>query len=52
MLDKDADLAYGFIHRLLRSASLWLRVLLTLARLLVRNVKLINIVIRLDTLIA
>jgi hypothetical protein len=52
MLDKDADLAQGFIHRLLRSASCWLRVLLTLTRLLIRNVKLIKMVIRLHTLIA
>jgi hypothetical protein len=51
MLDKDADLAQGFIHRLLRSASCWLRVLLTLTRLLIRNVKLIKMVIRLHTLI-
>ena len=52
MLDKDADLAQGFIHCLLRSASCWLRVLLTLTRLLLRNVKLIKMVIRLHTLIA
>src|SRR5262249_44495459 len=49
---KDADLAQSFIHRLLRSASCWLRVLLTLTRLLIRNVKLIKLVIRLHTLIA
>src|SRR5262249_14373919 len=52
MLNKDADLAQSFIHRLLRSASWWLRVLLTLTRLLIRNVKLIKLVIRLHTLIA
>ena len=52
MLDKDADLAQGFIYRLLRSASCCLRVLLTLTRLLIRNVKLIKMVIRLHTLIA
>src|SRR5437016_5375035 len=40
------------MHRLLRSASGWLRVLLTLTRLLIRNVKLIKMVIRLHTLIA
>jgi len=52
MLDKDADLAQGFIHCLLRSASCWLRILLTLTRLLIRNVKLIKMVIRLYPLIA
>ena len=52
MLDKDADLAQGFIHCLLRSASCWLRVLGTLTRLLIRNVKLIKMVIRWHTLIA
>jgi hypothetical protein len=52
MLDKDADLAQGFIDRLLRSASCCLRVLLTLTRLLIRNVKLIKMGIRLHTLIA
>jgi hypothetical protein len=36
MLDKDADLAQGFIDRLLRSASCCLRVLLTLTRLRIR----------------
>src|SRR5207245_10416927 len=50
MLDKKADLAPGFLHRLLRSASGWLRVLLTLTRLLMRNVKLLKMVIRLHTL--
>ena len=50
MLDKKADLAQGFLHRLLRSASGWLRVLLTLTRLLMRNVKLLKMVIRLHTL--
>jgi hypothetical protein len=52
MLDKDADLAQGFIDRLLRSASCCLRVLLTLTRLLIRNVKLSKMVIRWHTLIA
>ena len=52
MLDKDADVAQSFIHRLLRRASCWLRVLLTLTRLLIRNVQLIKMVIRLHTLIA
>ena len=52
LLDKDADVAQGFIHRLLRSASCWLRVLLTLTWLLIRNGKLIKMVIRLHTLIA
>jgi hypothetical protein len=52
MLDKDADLAQGFIHRLLRSTSCWVRVLLTLTRLLIRNVKLIKMGIRLHPLIA
>jgi hypothetical protein len=47
MLDKDADLAQGFIDRLVRSASCCWRVLLTLTRLLIRNVKLIKMVIRL-----
>ena len=50
MLDKDADLAQGFIDRLLRSASCCLRVLLTLTRLRIRHVKLIKMVIRLPTL--
>ena len=52
MLDKDADLAHGFIHRLVRHASCWVRVLLTLPRLLIRQVKLLKMVIRLSTLIA
>ena len=52
MLDKDADVAQSFIHRLLRRASCWLRVLLTLTWLLIRNGKLIKMVIRLHTLIA
>ena len=52
LLDKDADVAQGVIHRLLRSASCWLRVLLTLTWLLIRNGKLIKMVIRLHTLIA
>jgi hypothetical protein len=52
MLDKDADVAQGFIHCLVRSASCWLRVLWTLTRLLLRNVKLIKMGIRWHTLIA
>jgi hypothetical protein len=52
MLDKDADVAQGFMHCLLRSAEGWLRVLWTLTRLLLRNVKLIKMGIRLQTLIA
>jgi hypothetical protein len=51
-LDKDADVTQGFIDRLLRSASCCLRGLLTLPRLLIRNVKLSKMVIRWQTLIA
>ena len=52
MLDKDADLAQGFLDRLLRRASCCVRVLLTLTRLLIRHVKRIKMVIRWHTLIA
>jgi hypothetical protein len=50
MLDKDADVAQGFLYRLLRSASCCLRVLLTPTWLLIRHAKQIKMVIRLHTL--
>ena len=52
MLDKDADLTKGFIRSLVLFASLRARILLTLARLLVRDGNLIATVIRLHTQIA
>ena len=52
MLDKDAYLTYGFIHRLLFIAQLRVGVLLTLARLLRRDVDPIAMVVRLPAQIA
>ena len=52
MLNKDTDLAQGFIGSLLRSAQLRVGMLFTLARLLGRDVNLIPAVIRSNTKIA
>ena len=52
MLDKDADLASNLIGYLLCIAQLRVGMLLTLARLLRRNVKLITTVVRSNTEIA
>ena len=52
MLDKDADLTQGFIGGLLLITQLRVGVLLTLARLLRRDINLIAAVVRLNAQIA